>query len=70
MKRPDCPDEEAMACFVDVLLSKKERNKLKNHLLKCDRCLEAVAIGICLAHTYGKMIIPEVYCNITEYKRI
>lgn len=41
-----CPDEETLACFIDGLLNKKEQNKLKNHLLKCDRCMEAAALAI------------------------
>jgi hypothetical protein len=41
-----CPDEETLACFIDGLLNKKEQNKLKTHLLKCDRCMEAVALAM------------------------
>lgn len=39
-----CPDEETMACFVEGLLNKKEQERLQDHLIKCDKCMEIVLL--------------------------
>ncbi|MEW6008224.1 MAG: zf-HC2 domain-containing protein [Candidatus Omnitrophota bacterium] len=44
-----CPDEETLACFVEGLLSRKERNRIIKHLLGCDRCLEYLVMSIRLS---------------------
>ncbi|MFC1804428.1 hypothetical protein ACFLZ3_01195 [Candidatus Omnitrophota bacterium] len=40
------PEEEAIACFLEDKLSKKESEEIKVHLVSCDRCLEAAALHI------------------------
>jgi hypothetical protein len=41
-----CPDEETLACFVDDLLNREERDNIIEHLLRCDRCTEKVLLAI------------------------
>lgn len=40
------PDEEALACFCEGRLEKPEEERVKEHLLRCSRCAEAVAIAL------------------------
>ena len=40
----NCPNEEAMACYIDGLLSEGEVGQLERHLLGCDRCREEVGV--------------------------
>ena len=40
-----CPCEEILACFVEGLLSKKEEEEVKSHLIVCDRCTDAALIA-------------------------
>lgn len=40
------PDEEALACFLEGRLSKKEAEQIKLHLLSCDTCTEALAVNL------------------------
>jgi len=44
--RQSCPDEETLACFVDGLLGIKKRDKVIEHLIRCNRCLECVIMSI------------------------
>jgi len=39
-----CPSEEALSCFKDGILPKKEEDKVRLHLLFCDRCSENVIL--------------------------
>lgn len=41
-----CPDEETLACFVDGLLDKDEEENVKDHLIRCKRCMEVVVLAI------------------------
>ena len=38
------PDEETLACFMDAKLSLQETERIKAHLIGCDKCADAVAI--------------------------
>lgn len=38
------PDEETLACFIEGKLSPQENQRIKNHLIKCDCCQEALAV--------------------------
>lgn len=44
-RKPDAgehPDEETLACFMEGRLSDEESCRIKEHVLVCDRCAEAV----------------------------
>jgi len=40
-----CPDEETLACFIDGLLNRKEGEKIRSHIIHCQRCMEVVVIA-------------------------
>jgi len=50
------PDEETLVCFMEGRLAVAECEKLKLHLISCDSCAEAVALGIGL--TPGEAEVP------------
>lgn len=51
------PDEETMACFVDGKLPQQEAEKVKLHLLSCDRCSQNLAIQANLDYS-GEECVP------------
>lgn len=38
----DCPDEEAMACFVEERLPEGEKREVEEHIEECKWCREIV----------------------------
>jgi hypothetical protein len=42
-KNSNCPDENVFAAYLEKSLQGKEKEQVKNHLLKCDYCLDMVA---------------------------
>lgn len=46
-----CPSEEVMACFMDSLLSKKEEDAVKKHLILCDKCMEELLTTLRVKNT-------------------
>jgi len=40
------PDEEDLVFFIEGQLSKGESERIKEHLISCDNCLEAVATNL------------------------
>jgi len=52
------PDEETLACFVEAKLSPQEGERVKAHLINCDRCSEAVAV-ILRSNPEGAKEVPE-----------
>lgn len=43
-KNNQCPNEEMVACYIDGLLSSKEKDTLDQHLLSCPSCKEIFSI--------------------------
>ena len=39
-----CPTEETIACYIDGLLSKEEKEQVEKHIGACDRCEEIVEV--------------------------
>lgn len=53
------PDEETLVCFLEGRLAVAECEKLKLHLISCDSCAEAVALGIGLTPGEAKEVPIE-----------
>lgn len=41
---PACLDEEAIACFCEGRLPKSDSDKIREHILKCQRCAQVVSL--------------------------
>jgi len=54
------PDEETLACFLEGRLAVAEAQKLKLHLISCDSCAEAVALGIGLTPEAKEVPVEEL----------
>jgi len=39
-----CPNEETMACYIDGLLPKEEKEQVEKHIQACDRCKEIAEV--------------------------
>ncbi|KPK97230.1 MAG: hypothetical protein AMJ95_10255 [Omnitrophica WOR_2 bacterium SM23_72] len=40
------PDEETLVCFIEGRLPAEEAERLKAHLVRCDDCMEAIALSM------------------------
>lgn len=52
----NCPDEETFACFFEGRLSKEEDQRLKDHLIGCDKCLELI---MAVSQKAEELSLPE-----------
>jgi hypothetical protein len=52
------PEEENLACFLEGKLSLDESDKIKEHILHCDSCLEIISIAIKLNNS-PEIDIPQ-----------
>jgi hypothetical protein len=58
------PDEEDIACFLEGRLTKEENDKIKEHLIICDRCAEAVSIQLRLKTAETKELPAELMARV------
>jgi hypothetical protein len=56
------PDEETLACFFDNRLPEEENGRLRQHLLSCDKCMEAFILNFTAKSTEIKNV-PEELIN-------
>ena len=61
------PDEETLACFLEGRLPKQDCEPLKQHLLACDKCMEAFALSLTLKSTETENVPEEL---IDRVKRL
>lgn len=61
-KEREHPDEETLACFIEGKLTKEESDIIKEHLIICDNCAEAVALNLSAGTTETKEV-PEEMLN-------
>lgn len=61
-KNNQCPNEEIIACYIDGLLSSKEKGELDRHLLTCPGCKEIFSIQTAVARVQkeeGLGFVPD-----------
>jgi hypothetical protein len=58
------PDEETLACFIEGKLTEVENASLREHLIACDNCAEAVALNLASAGRETKDIPEEALSRI------
>ncbi len=56
------PDEEALTCFIEGRLTAQECDIIKEHLIICENCAQAVAFNLAAAGTQTKDV-PEELLN-------
>jgi hypothetical protein len=61
-KEAQHPDEEALVCFIEGRLTVEENDLIKEHLIICDNCAQAVAMNLAAVGTETKEI-PEELLN-------
>lgn len=55
-----CPDEETLASFFEGRLAQEESQRLKNHIIGCDRCSELIVF---LSQEVKEIPVPEELIN-------
>lgn len=53
-------DEETLVCFLEGRLQQEENERIKAHLLRCDDCIEAVALNLKVEATEIKEVPREL----------
>ena len=61
------PNEETFVCFIECKLSRKENERIKTHLIGCQRCAEAFAVSLKL-EVIENQVAPEQL--VQEAKRL
>ena len=61
-KDKEHPDEEALTCFIEGKLTAEENDLIKEHLILCDNCAQAVALNLAVAGAETKEV-PEELLN-------
>ncbi|MFH1355403.1 MAG: zf-HC2 domain-containing protein [Candidatus Omnitrophota bacterium] len=54
------PQDEEFACFIEGKLSPEEQTRIKEHLIRCSRCAEAVAVQIKLREGEAQEVPSEL----------
>lgn len=52
------PDEETLACFLESRLEDEEAEKIKEHLLSCENCMESIVLNLKLKAS-SEIKVPE-----------
>lgn len=60
------PDEETLVCFLENKLSGQEYERIKTHLVSCDRCSEIVATQLKLKTIEIKELPQELLTRVKE----
>jgi len=60
------PDEESLACFLENRLPLEEQERIKAHLINCDSCSQAVAVGLGLGPLQDKDVPAEVLLRLRD----
>ena len=60
------PDEEAFVCFLENRLPQEENERIKQHLLKCDNCMEAFALNFTVKSTETKEVPEELISRVKK----
>jgi len=61
-KDKEHPDEEILVCFIEGRLTVEESEIIKEHLITCDNCAEALALNLSTGITQTKEV-PEELLN-------
>jgi hypothetical protein len=60
------PDEEDLTCLLENKCSEEEMERIKQHLIACDRCAEAFALNLELETKEAKEVPEELVMHVKD----